>query len=77
MENSSYEILRNPTQISWIAQNISKDTLSEEEFPFYGEIPESKQKQQKKGFIGKSKLAFQDVNSNPRIIMFVIGGLTH
>ena len=69
-------ILRSTPEIVKIAVDASNDDFDTERFDFIGDPPEEskkvkKQKQQKKG------KDISEILNNPRIILFVIGGLSH
>jgi hypothetical protein len=76
LEDSKHDILKSTPKISRIAIDTSNNQLSEEEFPFVGDIPEEAKKA-KKGRFAKRNNDISDIMQNPRIIIFVIGGICH
>lgn len=77
---SAYDILRNEPKICKIIKKVQNSTLDEKQFP-YVERPKTKKKEEskKRGAknIGSEFEKKQDVLENPRIFLFVLGGLTH
>ena len=76
LEDSKHDILKSTPKISKIAIDTSNNELSTEEFPFVGDAPEGAKKS-KKGRFAKRNNDISDIMQNPRIIFFVIGGLSH
>lgn len=75
LDKSTYDILRSKPKISKIAIDVFNDELSTDDFPFIGVEPENVKK---KGKVNKKKdKDISDIMQNPRIILFVIGGLSH
>ncbi len=88
-ESKMAEIMFMP-RVAKIAMEASKKTLSTDEFPFVGEVPEEYGKKKVPKSIGTSikrgkpavsifseERGSEDLWQQPRIILFVIGGLSH
>jgi hypothetical protein len=78
LDDSNYDILRSIPKISQIAIDASNDDLNLEDFPYLGEEPDvPKRRNNKKAKLKNKKGDISDILQNPRIILFVIGGLSH
>ena len=76
LDESNYDILRSKPKISKIAIDAFNDELSTDDFPFVGDQPENINKKGKAKQRKKDK-DISDILQNPRVILFVIGGLSH
>lgn len=77
LDESSYDILRSTPKLSKVAIDSFNDELSEVDFPFLGDAPEISKKARRKGKQRRDNNDISSILSNPRIILFVIGGLSH
>ena len=77
LDESNYDILRSTPKISRIAIDAHNDELSEESFPFIGDVPKKMKKSRKKQKARKEDKDIASILQNPRVILFVIGGLSH
>ena len=77
LDESSYDILRSTPKISKIAIDAYNDELPQDEFPFIGDLPSKLKKSKKKAKPRKEEKDISSILQNPRIILFVIGGLSH
>lgn len=76
LDNSNYDILRSVPRISKIAIDAHNDELDTDEFPFLGDVPDGVGKKgRRRG--GRRDRDITDILQNPRVIIFVIGGLSH
>lgn len=78
LDESAYDILRSVPRISKIAIDAHNEDLDSEEFPFIGDMPEgAKLKGRKNKNKRKGDKDISDILQNPRVMIFVIGGLSH
>jgi hypothetical protein len=81
LNDSEYEILRHQPKITKLVQGMHGRYLNLEEFPFIDTPPDYIKKGKKKGK-KKSKSTGGNLNDdnaidNPRIMIFIIGGISH
>eukprot|EP00344_Euplotes_crassus_P010731 CAMPEP_0197000166 /NCGR_PEP_ID=MMETSP1380-20130617/5172_1 /TAXON_ID=5936 /ORGANISM="Euplotes crassus, Strain CT5" /LENGTH=495 /DNA_ID=CAMNT_0042417361 /DNA_START=399 /DNA_END=1886 /DNA_ORIENTATION=- len=77
LDESDYDILRSTTKLSKIAISSFNDELSEVEFPFLGDAPAITSNAKRRGRQRRDNNDISNILSNPRIILFVLGGLSH
>jgi len=85
---SKFDIVKCETKICKILRKMHAGTLDSNEYPFIGEKPMRKARRGGDDFVargakpvsqmgGKFKQSLQDVQNNPRLFVFVTGGLSH
>lgn len=77
LDESDYDILRSKPKLSQISIDAFNDELNQDEFPFLGDAPEISKKRGGRKGRAKKENDISDILNNPRIILFVIGGLSH
>lgn len=77
LDESDYDILRSTPKLSKIAIDAFNDELDEEEFPFIGDAPMIEKKNKRRAKKRREDSDISNILQNPRIILFVIGGLSH
>lgn len=77
LDKSNYDILRSVPKLTKLAIDSFNGEFDSEHFDFAGDAPEEAKKAKKQKYGKKANRDNADVLSNPRIILFVIGGLSH
>lgn len=77
IDESSYDILRSTPKLSKIAIDAYNEELDSDAFPFIGDVPDGGKRKGKMGKQRRRDRDISDILQNPRVILFVIGGLSH
>ena len=81
LSQSNYDILRAEPKLAKLIRQIHEDSIDTKEYPYIDKPKQAKKQKdvKKRGAANNLSAEFetQDLLENPRIFVFVFGGLTH